>query len=282
MSKLREQMLLLMQQKNYSDHTVKLYVHGISSLSKFYNLTPAVITTDQVNMYLQHCINEKKCSSSYINQLISAVKFLHVYVLKKEWKGINIPRPRREKKLPVVLSTKEVAHLISATVNQKHKTIIMLAYSSGLRISEVQHLIPKDIDSSRMLINVRQGKGHKDRQVILSPFMLEQLRNYFLQYRPGTYLFEGEKRNQPIAIRTLQNGFKQGLAKSSINKKASFHTLRHSFATHLVEQGTDIVIIQRLLGHTSLKTTSVYLHLQNFDLRKVKSPLDFIVKPNAK
>jgi site-specific recombinase XerD len=195
-------------------------------------------------------------------------------VLRMDWEAIHIPRPRREKKLPVVFSKEEVIKLLEATRNLKHKVILSLAYSSGARLEEVSHLKVKDIDSSHMQIRIGCGKGKKDRYTLLSPKLLILLREYWQLYRPKTYLFEGTNRKGPISTRTIQHIFKNSLKRSKITKDGSFHTLRHSFATHLLEQGTNLRIIQELLGHTNIKTTTVYTHLQNYSPSFVTSPLD--------
>jgi site-specific recombinase XerD len=193
-------------------------------------------------------------------------------VLGRDLEVIHIPRPRGEKKLPVVFSKAEVVKLLDATKNIKHKAILSLAYSSGARLEEASHLKVKDIDSSRMQIRIVCGKGKKDRYTLLSPKLLGLLREYWQLYRPKLYLFEGSK--GPISTRTIQHIFKNSLQRSKITKNGTFHTLRHSFATHLLEQGINLRIIQELLGHTSIKTTTVYTHLQNYSPSSVTSPLD--------
>lgn len=274
MSRLREQMLRVMQQKNFSQSTITNYLSRIHHLALYFHKSPDHLTRDQISDYIHYCITEKNCSMPLINQLISALKILYVYVLEREWHDIDFPRPRQEKRLPEVLSKEEMGRIIRFTRNLKHRTIIMLAYATGLRLSEIIHLKPSDIDSKRMQINVRQAKGHKDRNVMLSELLLEQLRVYWRAYKPCIYLFEGDREGLPISERTLGKFFKQTVKQAGINRHVTFHTLRHSFATHLVEDGVEIVVIQRLLGHSNLRTTSVYLHLQHYDINKVKSPLD--------
>jgi len=267
-------MLREMQLKNFSKCTIESYLRAITQLSMYYNTPPDQLSVDQIKDYLVFCINEKYVSISFINQTISAIKILFENVLCREWEKIKLPRPRREHKLPVVLSLEEIRRLLDSTINRKHKTILAVAYTGGLRISEVSCLRVRDIDSTRMQIRIEQGKGKKDRDTILSSGALTLLREYWKYYRPVDILFYGNNKNKPITKSTLDKICKENLAKAGINKKASFHTLRHSFATHLLEQGTNIKIIQKLMGHNSLRTTSVYMHLQNFEPGKLVSPLD--------
>lgn len=274
MKNLREQMLRYMQLKNYSKRTIKSYLSCISCMSRYYKRTPESISTDEVKEYLYYLIENKKTSVSIINQIISAYKVLITGVLEKEWTSIKLPRPRREKKLPVVFSKQEVSRIIEHTRNLKHRAIIAFAYSSGLRLDEVRQVRLTDIDSSRMQIRVSNGKGNKSRYTILSKQILELLREYWSDYRPKVYLFEGFKKREPMGISTLQTIFYQRMKAVGIKKQASFHTLRHSFATHLLEQGVNLRVIQALLGHTSIKTTTIYTHLQNFDPSSVASPFD--------
>ena len=203
---------------------------------------------------------------------------LRVDVLKEVWTEIKISRPRGEKKLPVVFSKEEVFQLLNATRNLKHRTILALAYSTGMRLEEVCHVRICDIDSQRMQIKVCCGKGKKDRYTILSGMLVDMLREYWRWYKPYNYLFEGHDNRAPISSRTVQHIFARCMKITGIRKEASFHTLRHSFATHLLEQGVNLRIIQTLLGHTSLKTTTIYTHLVNFSPAMVKSPLDSLTQ----
>lgn len=194
-------------------------------------------------------------------------------ILKRKWNKLDIPHSRREIKLPVVLSREEVGRLILVTTNLKHRAVLMLTYSAGLRLHEVKSLKIRDIDSQRMMVRVVQAKGCKDRYTILSPVALEMLREYWKKYRPGVWLFETHP-GRAMADRTVQKVFKNSMAKAGIKKEAGIHSLRHSFATHLMEQGVSLPIIQQLLGHKSLRTTSGYLHVQQYSVHAVKSPLD--------
>jgi len=270
-------MLQVMQQKNFSENTIRTYIGCLGSMAKNLNKSPDLLTVSEINEYFLRSFVGKKLGGSAIRQTIGALKILYVYVLKRNWNKIDFPRPKAEKKYPNILSKEDVKSIINVTRNLKHKTLIMLAYSSGLRLGELLNLRLEDIDSKRMQILVKQAKGHKDRNVILSPLILTQLRIYWKEYQPVNYLFEGFSRNRKYSYRSAQNIIKRSVQLAGIKRKVTFHTLRHSFATHLVEDGVDVIIVQRLLGHTTLKTTSVYLHLQNYDISKVQSPLDTLI-----
>lgn len=264
-----------MQTRNYSQRSIDTYVHMLNSLEEYHNTSIDEISIDQVKDFLQYSIETRKVSVSYINQVISAFKILQKDVLGREWESIRIKRPRRVKKLPVVLSKEEVRSVIATTRNLKHRVIIAVIYSAGLRISELISLRPSDIDSDRKQIKII-GKGNKYRYTLLSENTLDMLRIYWRAYRPVRYLFEGQKKGQPVGKSTIQQVFKNACKKTGINKPATVHSLRHSFATHLLESGVNLKIIQSLLGHSSLRTTSIYLHVTRFDPASIKSPFDEI------
>lgn len=267
-------MLQEMQIRNYSQRTIVSYVRCIERLSIYCKTPPDLLSLDQVKSYLHYCVTEKNESSSTLNQIISAVRILYEDVLQRTWEPIKLKRPRKEKQLPVVLSTAEVSLLINSARNAKHRMILATAYSAGLRINEVSCLRITDIDSERMQIRVKNGKGKKDRFTLLSVKTLEHLRIYYKLFRPKKYLFEGYKASEPIHVRTIGHIFHRALKSSGIAKEVTFHSLRHSFATHLLEQGVNIRLIQQLLGHNSLRTTSVYLHVSRFDPKEIVSPFD--------
>jgi len=276
-SQLIEQLVYEMQLRNYNPRTIDTYGSVMSKLENFSGIPLDKITVTQFKDYLHRLITTEGISVSLVNQYLSAFKVIQVDVLKRNWDQFKIKRPRREKKLPVVLSVQEVEKLISVTSNLKHKTILMLAYSSGMRREEVQQIKPTAIDSSRMQIHVVQGKGKKDRYTILSVKALETLRSYYKIERPLTFLFELQsKKGSPMAAGTLAHIVKNSAAKAGIKKKISFHTLRHCFATHLLEQGVNLRLIQQFMGHVSLKTTAGYLHLVHIDPASVVSPLDLM------
>jgi len=266
-------MIQQMQLKGYSINTIEAYLQSIIHLSKHYNQSPDELSTEQIRAFIQHNMIEKKHSQSNINQLISALKILYIQVLGRAWDEVAIPRSRVKFKLPVVLSRQEVERLLCVITNIKHRTLLCVAYSAGLRVSELTSLKPVDIDSQRMQLRVVQSKGNKDRYTLLWVTALEQLRLYYKLFRPVTWLFETGK-GVAISQRQVQHVFRSAVKKAGITKKVSVHVLRHSFATHLMEQGVSLAIIQQLLGHKSLRTTSIYLHVQQYALSSVKSPLD--------
>ncbi len=234
---------------------------------------PKEIENDDVKKYLYYMVERKKVAVSTLNIIINALKFYYGEVLGKKF-IYEVKRPKKNKKLPVVLSTEEVYKILNAPSNiNKHKAILMLIYSAGLRVGEVVKLRPADIDSERGLIHIKGSKGRKDRYTILSQTALKILKEYYKQYKPGKWLFEGAKPGRNITVRTVQVIFKQACKKAGINKKVTVHTLRHSFATYLLESGVDLRYIQELLGHKSSKTTEIYTHVSKTSLAKIKNPL---------
>jgi len=231
-------------------------------------------STNDIRAYLLDLIESKRVSRAYHDQAVSALKFLYEQVLKKPAVTDGIPRPRKERKLPVVLSQEEIAKLLSTVENLKHKVLLMLIYSAGLRVSEVVRLRVSDIDGQRRLIRVRGGKGRKDRYTLLSEMVLKLLREYWKAYRPKDWLFPGQKEGSHLTTRTVEKILERARQRASIGKHCTVHTLRHSFATHLLEDGTDLRYIQELLGHKSSKTTEIYTHVSRKDLARIVSPLD--------
>lgn len=256
-------MLQEMRIRNYSERTIRSYISSIAHLAKHYNLSPEKITCQQVKSYAYHLIQNKQVSVSSINQLISAWKIFQVDVLGNEWEEFRLKRPRREKKIPQVLSQEEALKLIEAPKNMKHRTILKLAYATGLRRAELLNLTLKHIDSTRNIIRVIKGKGNKSREVPARGSLIQQLREYYKYYHPKTYLFEGYKPGQPYSTTSIEKIVKSAATKAGIKKDVSPHILRHSFATHMLEKGVNLKRLQIMLGHSSMKTTSVYLHLAN-------------------
>lgn len=226
--------------------------------------------------FCQYLVIDRKVSAATQNQAINAIKFYYERVLGGQRKFYCLQRPDKEQKLPTVLSTEEITSILKATGNLKHKAILTVIYSSGLRISELINLKIKDIDAERMQIRIEQGKGKKDRYTLLSPKTRELLRAYYRAYKPKEYLFEGQEGGQ-YSARSVQAFFQEVCKKVGIRKRVSVHTLRHSFATHLLENGTDLRYIQALLGHESSKTTEIYTHITTKGLEKIKSPVDDLV-----
>lgn len=260
--------------KRYSTNTVRTYIAAFEAFINYYeNLSPIEITEEQIKEYLLYLIEKKQVSESYQNVAINAIKFYYEQVLGGLRKFYQIDRPFKPHKLPSVLSTEEVQRIIGTIENLKHKCIILTIYSAGLRISELVNLKVADIDSKRMLIHVKGAKGKKDRYTLLSEKLLICLRQYFKEYKPRDYLFEGQT-GEEYATRNIQILFKTACRKARITKDVTVHTLRHSFATHLLENGTDLRYIQSLLGHESSKTTEIYTHITTKGMENVKSPLD--------
>lgn len=260
--------------KRYSPNTINTYSEALKSFLTFCN-TKAIkdITNEDVILYNNDYILKHNLSSSYQNQIVNAIK-LYFKIVKETAIDIDkIHRPKREKVLPNVLSKEEVLKIIDSTENLKHKTLLALIYSAGLRISEALNMRPKDIDSVRMLIHVKNAKGKKDRYTLLSEKVLQLLREYYTIYKPKDYLFEGQFGGM-YSSRSAQVILKQVAEKAGIKKTITLHTLRHSFATHLLESGTDLRYIQDLLGHSSPKTTMIYTHVTNDSLKKIKNPFD--------
>jgi integrase/recombinase XerD len=274
MGKLREQMKGDLELRGLSPHTRDNYLRHVSQFSHHYGRSPRHLGEKEIKEYLLYLLREKKVSTATVNQCYHALKFLYERTLNRMWVMARVPRVRRLKQLPVVLDKQEVESLFTVTKNLKHRAILMLIYSSGLRLTEAAHLKVTDIDSKRMLIRIKQGKGRKDRYTILSKAALEVLREYWSQYRPKEYLFAGRLPGKPLTGRSIQRVLIKAKDLAGIKKPATVHTLRHSFATHLLEAGTDLYHIQLLLGHRSLNTTTIYLHVSRKELARIVSPLD--------
>ena len=240
------------------------------------------LAKEDINRYLLYLLDEKNSSHSFVSQAVSSIKFLYGHVLMKDDLILNVVRPKKENKLPEVLSQKDVLSIPDNVSNLKHKAILFLTYSSGLRVGEVVRLRVNDIDSDRMLIHVVQGKGRKDRYTVLSEVALKALREYAREYKPVTWLFPGEEAGSHITERTVQRVFENTKDKAGIQKKVSVHTLRHSFATHLLEGGIDLRYIQELLGHQSSKTTDIYTHMTEKGIKNILSPLDKLMGKKEK
>ncbi len=273
MSKLREQMVAQLARGNYSASTIRSYVYTVQCLALYYGQCPSALSEEQVGAFLSK-LREQGLSWSTVNAYFSGIKWFYTQVLGRPWNQRLLPRPRREKRLPEILSAAEVRGLIEATDNLKHKSALMVMYSSGMRIGEVVKLRLRDIDSARMLIRVEQGKGKKDRYTLLSPVALLMLRQYWKRYRPSSWLFESWDRATHWSVRSLQHVFKRAAGKAGLRKAVSSHSLRHSFATHLLEQGVDTLTIKELLGHSQLQTTAQYLHVRQSRLSSLDNPLD--------
>jgi integrase/recombinase XerD len=264
--------------KGYTHKTKKAYLGQIRRFFEYLNKDSKQITIEDIKEYMDYLLNEKDTSHSYVNQAVSSIKFLCKDILKLPEISLEVPRPMTQNKLPNVLSQNQVIKILQSIPNEKHKTILFLVYSAGLRVGEVVRLKLRDIDSDRMLIHVVQGKGRKDRYTTLSQVALDQLRKYYKLYKPEQWLFEGADGKGHLTERTVQKVFQTACAKANIKKDVSVHSLRHSFATHLLESGTDLRYIQELLGHQSSKTTEIYTHVSQKSVMNIQSPLDRIMK----
>jgi site-specific recombinase XerD len=259
--------------RKYSYKTIKGYLYYNKDFMNHVRKNPSEIKDEDIKDYLVYLAEEKGSATSTLNQAINALKFYYGTVLKKKF-IYEVRRPRKDKKLPVVLSPEEVAKILGVAGNIKHRAILMLVYSAGLRVGEVVRLKPEDIDSNRMLIHIRGSKGRKDRYTMLSKRALETLNRYWKVYKPTKWLFEGARAGRYISIRTVQKIFEHACEKAGMKKDITVYTLRHSFATHLLETGTDLRYIQELLGHAHSKTTEIYTHVSTRNISRIRSPLD--------
>ncbi|HHV65366.1 MAG TPA: tyrosine-type recombinase/integrase [Peptococcaceae bacterium] len=262
--------------KGYSHKTKKAYLGHARRFLEVIDKEYSLITIEDIRQYIVTLLDYKKKSHAYVSQALSSIKFLFNNVLRIKSLDLDLPRPKKEHKLPSVLSQGEVIRIFESVCNIKHKAILVLTYSAGLRVSEVVSLTIDDIDQERKLIRIKQGKGKKDRYSLLSAKALQVLKEYVVSYKPHKWLFSGDKPDEHISERSVQTIFKKAILKAQIKKDVSVHSLRHSFATHLLEAGTDLRYIQELLGHKNSKTTEIYTHVSNKDLAKIRSPLDII------
>lgn len=261
--------------KRYSANTIKTYTDALKTFLKYYHNKPIEqITNEDIIAFNNDYILINKLSTSFQNQVVNSIKLFY-----RQIQGANINvelvhRPKREKLLPNVLSKEEIKQILNAPTNIKHKAMLSLIYACGLRRSELLNLKPNDIDSKRGVIIIRQAKGKKDRIAPLSEKIVEMLREYYKTYKPATWLFEGQTMNEKYDERSLASVLKRALEKTNISKPVTLHWLRHSYATHLLENGTDLRYIQELLGHKSSKTTEIYTHVSTKNIQNIKSPFD--------
>lgn len=264
-----------LKSKRYSSNTIKTYLEALKSFLQFYNTrTIESITNEDIIEYNNAYILKKKLSFSYQNQVVNAIKLYFRTIENKQLVVEQLHRPKRAKVLPNVLSKEEVKQVLNALYNVKHKTMLSLIYACGLRCGELLRLKPNDIDSHRNILIIRQSKGRKDRIAPLSDKMIEMLRAYYRQYKPVYYLFEGQVAGGSYDNRSLQLVLKKAVQIAGITKPVTLHWLRHSYATHLLESGTDLRYIQEILGHSSSKTTEIYTHVSTKNIQRIKSPFD--------
>jgi integrase/recombinase XerD len=272
---LRRRMMEDLQIRNYSANTVDAYVRGVAGFAKHFGKSPDHLGPEQIREYQLFLIKEKGVSWATYIQAVCGLRFLYTNTLHQSVSIEHIPLPRQEKKLPVVLSRDEVTAILKAPKNLGHRTILATMYAAGLRVSEVVHLKASDIDSSRNIILVRDGKGNKDRQVMLSPKLLELLRCYWRWKRPKEWLFPGQTSGQPLSTHSVFDACRKAAKTAGVSKPFHPHSLRHAFATHLLEAGVDLRTIQILMGHSNLSTTARYLHVLD-TAALCKSPLDLL------
>ena len=261
MSKLRQRMTEDLKIRNYSPRTIQVYINRVAKFAHYFGQSPDRLTREHIREYQRYLVEDKKCSWSQLNQTVCALRFFYRVCLNQPTIVEYIPYPRQPKSLPVVLSRQEVSRLLAAADNLSHYTVLTLLYATGVRISEALALRVGDVDSQRMVIHVREGKAGKDRYLPLPDSLLEALRVYWLACRPVGFLFPGRDPHRALTGRTVRRMCRQAATQAGITKTVTPHTLRHSFATHHLEAGTDIKTIQMWLGHRSLSTTSVYLHI---------------------
>lgn len=256
-------------------YTLMLRLFGRYLDKTYGGRTLDIVLPEDVEAYQRHLVTVRKVGFSSFNQATCALRFFYQTCLgKTDWTIARMPYQRKRRTLPEILSPEDLVAMFDACNNLKHKTLLMTSYSGGLRLGETLGLLPSDIDSTRMMIRVEQGKGRKDRYVMLSATLLEALRSYWKTFRPVRWLFEGRKPGEPLSPSTAEKVFTAAAGRAGIRKGVSFHSLRHAFATHLLEDGTNIVVIQALLGHRSLTTTQVYTHVARTYINATASPLD--------
>jgi integrase/recombinase XerD len=282
MTPVRQRMTEDMQVRNLSPHTQASYVQQVSLFARYFNKSPEVLGPEEIRAYQVYLTNERKLAPSSILIAVSALRFLYKVTLHRKWTFEDmIPAPKKPQTLPVVLSPEEVLQFLDCIPGLKHRTILTTCYAAGLRISEAVSLKPADIDSSRMVIRVEQGKGQKDRYVMLSPKLLESLRNWWRVAKPKQWLFPGDMAGAHISKDAVEQACQKAHRSCRIPKPVTPHSLRHAFAVHLLESGTDVRTIQLLLGHRSLATTARYLRIATTKVCATTSPLDLLPRPVA-
>jgi len=278
MTPLRQRMLEDMGIRNLAENTQSAYLQQIAAYSRYFNRSPDQLGPEEIRTYQLYLMEIRALTPSSICVATGALRFLYKVTLKRTWAVEEIPMPKRPRKLPEILSPEEVMHFLNAITNHKHRAILMTAYAAGLRVSEATHLKVTDIDSQRMMLRVEQGKGMKDRYVMLSPRLLDVLRTYWKSARPTRWMFPGEVPGQPITREAVGLACQKARRDSGITKPITPHSLRHAFASHLLESGANLRTIQLLLGHRSLATTARYLKVVTSTVCATASPFDLLPK----
>jgi len=280
MTPLRDRMIREMQLRQFASRTVESYVAAVAGLASHYHRSPEQLCLEEVRSYLHHLLVERQLAPGTCNLRAAAITFLYREVLGQAAFQLHGVRRRHSGKLPEIYSRQELTRLFEAAGNLQHRVFLMTTYAAGLRLNEVRHLRPVHIHSERMLIRVEQGKGRKDRYTLLSPQLLQELRAYWRHYRPGAWLFPNQKRSGPILRGTAQKVFYDAKRRAGLRRGHGIHTLRHCFATHLLEAGVDLRTIQQLLGHKNLQTTAIYLHVTVTGRAALPSPFDLLRLPS--
>jgi integrase/recombinase XerD len=272
---LRKLMLEELQRRDYAQSTVDAYISAMQEFAKYFNRPPDQLGPEHIRQFQLHLIRDRKLAANTVKQRMAAVQFFFIRTLKRPWPRQEFSYPKIPVRLPTILSQEEVTRLIDSAANLSHRAMLMTLYSTGLRRSELVRLKVEDIDSQRMTIHIRQGKRKKDRVVPLSPKLLETLREYWRKAKPQTYLFPGQSGDDvPLTTKAVWHACRGAVRRAGIQKRISPHSLRHSYATHLLESGADLHTIQLLLGHADIKDTTVYLHLSQRHLHAATNPLD--------
>ncbi len=279
MTELRRRMDNDMVLRGMAGTTREAYLAAVSGLARHYRRSPDRITDEEVQAYLLYLLQVRKNAWSTVNIAVHGLRFLYHVTLKQERGLCSIPAPRQRATVPHILSREDVSRILAAATNPRHHVMLATAYAAGLRVSELVHLKVTDIDSARMTIRVEQGKGGKDRYTLLSARLLDELRAYWRQARPRTWLFASRYTDQPADPSGIQKAYTVVKRRAGVTKRGGIHALRHAFATHLLEAGVDVHTIQRLLGHRALSTTSRYFHLAHPTLLAHRSPLDLLDAP---
>lgn len=262
--------------RNLASSTIETYTYHVENFLRHFDRPAEQLGPEEIRQYQLHLIREKKTGWSSFNQAVCGLRFFYRFTIPRDWHVAMIPFNKQPKRLPLVLGQQDASQLMECTRNFKHRTVLLTQYAAGLRLSESRHLQIQDIDSKRMQLRVRRGKGRKERCIPLSPRLLEALRDYWRVYRPPTYLFPGRTPDVPIGEATIQKALKVAAREAGLSPAISPHTLRHSFATGLLEAGVDLLTISRLLGHKSFTTTMIYLHVRQPHLNSTPSPLDWL------
>lgn len=276
MTPLRKKMIDDMVLRGLAKSTQEAYLHAVAELAKFHTRSPDELSSEEVQRFLLHLFKDRGMAPMSVNRMLFGLRFFYHETLGRERTSFRLPCARRPSKLPEILSREEVLRLFDGTDNLKHCTLLKTAYAAGLRVSELVHLKVRNIDSERMTLRIEQGKRAKDRYALLSERLLSQLREYWKVYRPGDWLFPGQREGEPLSRHSAGQVFHLAKARAGIDKRGGIHSLRHAFATHLLEAGTDLHTIQRLLGHSSIRTTMRYFHLTQRRLMATDSPLDLL------